>query len=112
MAGFADQVNDRPVVLPFLNIAEGQGDDFRPSQSTANEERDDYGVALLAKCFGGGSGEELFALCGAQPIANATSELRYALHSPDASDQFGAKQPGISRFVSQAAHCGESDVDR
>jgi hypothetical protein len=93
MAGFAHQVNDCPVVFPLLNIAKRQGDDLRPSQSTAEGERDNCGVALLAKCLGGGSREELSAGCCAQPIANPTSELRYALHPTDAGDQFGLSNP-------------------
>ena len=112
MARFPDEVNDCPVVFPLLNIANCQRDDLRPSQSTAEEKRDDRGVALLGKCFGGGSREELFTLCGAQPTANATSELGYSLHAPDAGDQFGAQQTGVGRLVGQAPHCSEPDVDR
>ena len=35
MPGFADQVKDGPVVFTLLNIAEGEGNDFRSPKSTA-----------------------------------------------------------------------------
>jgi hypothetical protein len=111
VAGFPDQVNDCPVILTLLNIAKTQGNDFRSPQSTAEEKRDYRGVTLLPKCLSTRPGKELFGLCGAEPIADAAPELRYSFHSPDTGHQFWAQQPGIGRFVSQAAHCGEPDVD-
>ena len=90
MAGFADQVDDCPAILPSLNIANIQGNEVRSSQSTAEEERDDSSIALLPKRFSISSREELFALSDAEPIANAPAELWHSLDTPVARDQFWA----------------------
>jgi hypothetical protein len=37
VAGFPDQVNDCPVILPLLNIVKTQRNDLRSPQSTAEE---------------------------------------------------------------------------
>jgi hypothetical protein len=50
MPGFADEVNDCPVLLSLLNIATLQSDDLRPPQATTEEKRDDRGVTLLTTC--------------------------------------------------------------
>ena len=111
MASLADQVDDCPMTLPFLNIANIQRNDLRSTQATAEYKRDDCPIALLAKCFSGGSRKQRFALWGAQPVANAPTELRHSLDTPDAGDQFWAKQSGIRRLVGQSADGSEPDVD-
>jgi hypothetical protein len=93
MAGLADQVNDCPVILPLLNIAKRQGDDLRPSQSKAEEERDDCGVALLAKCLGSGSREELSA-----PPSAALSQL--PTRRPSCGTPFTRRMPATSSGLS------------
>ena len=110
MAGFPDQVNERSVILPFLNIANTQRNDLRSPQPTTEEKRDDGAIALLPKCFRG-SGNERPALCGAQPVANAPAELRHPLDPSDARNQFWAQQSGIGRLIGQSADGGEPDVD-
>jgi hypothetical protein len=49
VTAFTEQVNDRPVILAPLNIAEHQRDNRGASQSAAKEQRDDRGVALAPK---------------------------------------------------------------
>jgi hypothetical protein len=38
MAGFANQIGDRPVLLALLEMLEGQLDNFVSSQSTCEED--------------------------------------------------------------------------
>ncbi len=54
--------------------------------------------------------EGRFVLCGAQPVANAPTELRHSLDTPDARDQFWAQQTGIGRLVGRSADGSETDV--
>jgi hypothetical protein len=73
VAGFADQVNDCPVIPPLLNIAKGQGDDFRSPQSIVREKRDDRGrrAEVFQQGFPGGAVRPLRA----EPVANAPAEF-------------------------------------
>ena len=92
-------------------IANIQRNDLRSTQSTAKEKRDDGAITFLPRRFDGGSRKERFAFSGAQPVANAPTELRHSLDTPDARDQFWAQQPTIGRLVGQSADGGEPDVD-
>src|SRR5262249_28303871 len=47
MTGFADQVDDRPVILALLNVANLQRNNLRSTQPTAKEEGDDGAIAFL-----------------------------------------------------------------
>jgi hypothetical protein len=109
--GFADQVDDGPVILPSLNIADLQGYDLRSTQATAEEERDDRCIALLTNGLRSGSREECFTFCDSEPVSNAPAKLRQALDTPDARDQFWAQQPGIGCLIRQPPDGSEPDVD-
>ncbi len=111
VAGFPDEVDDHPMVLALLNLANLQRNDFRSTQPTAKEKRDDGAIAFLPKRVRGGSREEHFAFSGAQPVANAPTEVRHALDTADACDQFWAQQAGIGCLIRQPPHGSESDVD-
>ena len=84
VAGFPDQVDDRPVILALLNVANVQRNDLRSTQRAAKEKRDDGAIAFLPKRVSGGSRKERFAFSGAQPVANAPTKLRHSLDTTDA----------------------------
>jgi hypothetical protein len=103
VAGFADQVNDCPLML--LKIAKSQGDDLRSPQSTIKEKRDDGGRRASAAVFQQWFPRGAVRPPWAEPVAIAPAVLRYSFHSPDAGNQFWAQQAGIGRLVCQAAPC-------
>jgi len=93
------------VILPLLNIAKSQGDDFSSPQSTIEEERDDRVRRACAEVFQQWFPRGAVRPLRAEPVVIAPAELWYSFHSPDAVNQFWAQQAGTGRLVCQAAPC-------
>src|SRR4030095_121696 len=97
--------------LALLNVANLQRNNLRSTQPTAKEEEDYGAIAFLPERFSGVSRKERLAFSGAQPVANTPAELRHALDTPDAGDEFWAQQSSIRRFVGQSSDGSEADAD-
>ena len=78
----------------------------------ATEQHGQHGIVSLgAHAIAVGSFQDFRALICTEPIARAKPELLDPLHSADACGQFGAEQPRIGGFVSEAAKGCELLVD-
>ena len=85
------------MIPPLLNIAKGQGDDFRSSQSIIREKRDDRGrrAEVFQQGFPGGA----VPPCGLSQLPTCRPSLRYSFtrRMPETSS-------GLSKPVSAASY--------
>jgi hypothetical protein len=93
------EVDNGPVILPFLHALDGKMRQFRTAKSTTEADREDRSAALSPDRLDVCGVQQCFSLFGAEPIAKSYSEFLRALDAADASRQLGAQQARIGSFV-------------
>lgn len=95
MAALADQIHDRPVPLPHLNVAKLKSDQLRSAQA-ATKQHGQHGIVALGTGAGASrKPQNLRRLFDRQPVAGAKPELLHAFHAADSGSQFRAQQAGV-----------------
>jgi hypothetical protein len=112
MATFADQVYDGPVLLSLLQVFHRQVNQFRPSQTTTEQQCQHRKVSLAPDRASGRNVEKRLSLLRSKPVSDPDSELFWTLNSANAGGKLWAEQTAISRFVRQAANRGKTYIDR
>lgn len=85
MPGLANQINDRPVIIPALKMSNIQFCRLFPPQAASNENREKGPISLALERAGIGHLPECLRLIGCQPVAQTNAEVLRPFDSPDAS---------------------------
>jgi hypothetical protein len=99
------------MLLPLLEVAEGQAGDFVPAKSAGEQESKQCPIAFALYLLAIRSLPERLRLFDGQPVAEPDSQLLHALYAPDSRRQVGAAQPAVRRLVRKTAHSPEAKVD-
>jgi hypothetical protein len=83
-----DEVYDRPMPLPNLNIFLPQGCQLRSAQTTAEQDRYHSDVSDIPKARAIRLLKERLSLLGVEPVSRPAAELLYAFDTPDPSSEF------------------------
>ena len=111
VAGLAFQVNDGPVVFPLLDVAEVQVHRFVPSKAAGEQDCQECAVPLslqrvTVRCI-----PESLGLLRSLPISKANADLLDSLDTSYAGGQVWAEQTAVGRFLSEAPHRVEAEID-
>jgi hypothetical protein len=112
MAGLADHINDRPVVLPTLKMSNVQFCRFFPAQPASQKNPEQRPISLAFEGAGIGHLQERPCLIGREPVAQTNTEVFRSFDSPDASCEIWAEQAGISGLVRKPTDGREPTVNR
>jgi hypothetical protein len=112
MAALTNQVHNRPVTLPHLQVSQPQADQFRTAKAAAEKHSQHGIVSLSSQGFSIGVIQHFRTLFRSQPITAPKTQLFDTLHSADSRCQLRTQQTGIGGFVRQSTHGGQLLVDR
>jgi hypothetical protein len=98
----ADEVYDRPMPLPNLNIFLPQGCQLSSAQTTAEQDRDHSDVSDIAKARAIRLLKERLGLLAVELVSRPAAELLYAFDTRDPSSEFRTQQTRVRRFVGES----------
>ena len=99
MSGFANEVDNYPMVFSLLNLVRFERNQFRPAQPAAQQKSKHCSIPLSTKRPWLKSTEKLPTLLSREPIAHGLSQTFYSFDTPDSSDEFRAQQPGVRCLI-------------
>jgi hypothetical protein len=108
----ADEVYDRPMPLPNLNIFLPQGRQLSSAQTTAEQDRYHSDVSDIAKARAIRLLKERLGLLAVEPVSRPAAELLYAFDTPDSSSEFRTQQTRVRRFVGESPDGRKPLIDR
>lgn len=89
---FSNEVDERPVVFPALEMLHLKMNRFGPTQIAAQEDSENRTVSLAAQSFRRWGIHQRAALIGGEPVAEADAELLRTLDSTYSCGKFGTQQ--------------------
>jgi hypothetical protein len=107
----AHQIDNRPVILAAFKSGDVELSNFPPPESATQQDRKQRSVPLSFQRRRIGHLQQLSCLLSGQPVAEADTQLLYALYPPNSSGQFRAKKTGVSRFVCKTPDRSEPSID-
>jgi hypothetical protein len=106
VTAFADQVHDGPVLLSLLQVLHRQVNQFRASQTAAEEQCEHCMISLATDRAPGRNAQQRHSLLRGKPVPETDSQFLGALHPTNARGEFWAQQAAISRFVCETTNRG------
>ncbi len=106
-SALAHQIDNSPAALPQLQLIQSQTHDFRPSQSTSEQQSEHCSISSTLQSILRNSIQQLLCLIACEPIANLSSKPLDSLNSPDASHQLRAQPTALSSLIGQPPDRGE-----
>jgi hypothetical protein len=99
MATFTKQVNDRPVIVPLLNVRQLQPNQLGTSQVAAQQKSQD-GMISFAFCVLLVRGlKKPASLNAGEPVSEPSTEFLRAFHTPDTCSEIRTEQAIVRSFV-------------
>jgi hypothetical protein len=111
VTAFSDEIDDRPTILPPLEMVEIEVGQFTSSETATEQDGNDRSVAFAFERFGVGRLPQFTSLLCGQPIPQPNSKFLYTLNAANPGGEFWAQQPSIRGFVRQAAYRRQPHVD-
>jgi hypothetical protein len=111
VAGLADHVNYRPVILPPLEVSNIQFCRLSPAQSAPQKDAEECSVSFTFERAGIRHLPERLCLIGGEPVAKTNAEALRPFDAADASSEIWAEQTGIGSFVRETSDRRKSAVD-
>ena len=99
MPSLSYEVDNGPVILPFLQTLNRKTRQFRAAKSTTETNREDGSAALAPHRLDVCGVQQCSCFIGAEPIAKSYPEFLCSLYAADAGCQFRTKQAGISGLI-------------
>jgi len=112
MAGFTYQVDNRPVSVSPLNLADFQVGHLGSSKAATEQEAQHRRVSFAGKCVGAHRGQKLLTLLGCEPVTDLLSELFHAFDAADSGHQLRAEQATVRCLVGQPPDRRQAEVYR
>jgi len=106
MPGLANQINDRPVIIPALKMSNIQ---FCPSSGAARNPKGSVSLALQRIRVR--HLPERSCLVGGEPVTETDAEVLRPFDSADASSEIRAEQTGVGSFVCETSDRRKPAVD-
>jgi hypothetical protein len=112
VSALAHHIDKDPVALPQLQLIQSQTHDFRPSQSTSEQQSEHCSVSSTLQSVLRNSVQHLLCLIASQPIADFSPKSLDSLNSSDSSHRLRAQPAALSSFIGQPPDRGEMQIDR
>jgi hypothetical protein len=99
MPRFADQIDNRPVLIAPLKVADIQFRRLSSAQSATQQDPEQRPIAFALERIRVRNLPERLCLIGGEPVAQTNTEVLRPLNTPDAGGEILAEQSGIRGLV-------------
>ena len=111
MSGLADQINDRPMILPALKMSDIQLRRLFSAQTATQEEPEQCSVSLAFQRIRVRHLPEGSCLVDGEPVAKSDAEILWPLNPTDAGSEIRAEQTGIGGFIRATSDRRKPPID-
>jgi len=111
VAGLTDHVDDRPVILPPLEVGNIQFCRLSPAQSAPQEDGEECSISFAFERAWIWHLPERLSLIGGEPVAKTNAEVLRPSDAADTSSEIWAQQTGIGSFVGETSDRRKAAVD-